>query len=176
MNFMTDEQTNLVKKISAILTAAHEKLAVAESSAGGLVSACLLSVPGASSFFVGGSVLYSYQIRKQIVQMGKEEHRKYGGSTPELILDLALKFREKMGTDWVIGEGGAAGPSKSPYGHNAGYTALAVAGPINRTRTMETGKSDRIENMSEFATALLRFFLEVLEEREAGREGMRLNP
>jgi nicotinamide-nucleotide amidase len=124
MSFVTVEQLNLVKNIAAILTAAHETLAVAESSAGGLVSACLLSIPGASSFFVGGSVLYSYQIRKEIVGMGKEEHRIYRGSTPELILEIALKFREKIATDWVIGEGGAAGPAKSPYGHNAGYTAL----------------------------------------------------
>ncbi|MDD5171245.1 MAG: CinA family protein [Syntrophales bacterium] len=166
-SFITAEQTNLVKKIAAILTRANEKLAVAESSAGGLVSACLLSIPGASSFFVGGSVLYSYQIRKQIVQMGKEEHRIYGGSTPELILEMALKFRENIGTDWVIGEGGAAGPSKSPYGHNAGYTALAVVGPINRTKIIETGKSDRVENMSEFTTSLLSFFLDILQERDA---------
>jgi nicotinamide-nucleotide amidase len=171
MSFITAEQTNLVKKIAAILTTANEKLAVAESSTGGLVSACLLSIPGASSFFVGGSVLYSYQIRKQIVQMGKEEHRRYGGSTPELILEIALKFREKMGTDWVIGEGGAAGPSKSPYGHNAGYTALAVVGPINQAKSIETGKSDRIENMSEFTTALLSFFLDILQERETRQVG-----
>jgi PncC family amidohydrolase len=166
MSFVTLEQMNLVKNIAAILTTANETLAVAESSAGGLVSACLLSIRGASSFFVGGSVLYSYQIRKEIVGMGKEEHQIYGGSTPELILEIALKFREKIGTDWVIGEGGAAGPSKSPYGHNAGYTALAVAGPINRAKSIETGKSNRIENMSEFTTALLSFFLNVLKERE----------
>jgi PncC family amidohydrolase len=169
MSFITVEQMNLVKDIAAILTRAHETLSVAESSAGGLVSACLLSIPGASSFFVGSSVLYSYQIRKEIVGMGKEEHRVYGGSTPELILEIALRFREKIGTDWVIGEGGAAGPSKSPYGHNAGYTALAIAGPINRAKSIETGKSDRIENMSEFTNALLSFFLDVLREREAAK-------
>lgn len=165
MAFITAEQADLAKKIADILIVSREKLAVAESSAGGLVSACLLSVPGASSFFVGGAVLYSIPIRELIVGMGRKEHRAYGGSTPELILDIAQKFRNKTGTDWVIGEGGAAGPSKSPYGHNAGYTALAVAGPINRTKIIETGKSDRIENMSDFATALLGFFLEILEER-----------
>jgi nicotinamide-nucleotide amidase len=169
MNFITAEQTNLVKDIASILTRAHETVSVAESSAGGLISACLLSIPGASSFFVGSSVLYSYQIRKEIVGMGKEEHRVYGGSTPELILEMARRFREKIGTDWVIGEGGAAGPSKSPYGHNAGYTALAIAGPISRAKSIETGKSDRIENMSEFTTALLSFFLDVLKEREAAK-------
>jgi nicotinamide-nucleotide amidase len=170
MSFVTGEQMNLVKDIGALLTAANETLSVAESSAGGLISACLLSIPGASSFFVGSSVLYSYQIRKEIVGMGKEEHKVYGGSTPELVLEIARRFRDKIGTDWVIAEGGAAGPSKSPYGHNAGYTALAVAGPINRAKSLETGQSDRIENMSEFTTALLSFFLDVLKEREPMRD------
>jgi len=169
MSFVAVEQMNLVTNIAAILTMANETVSVAESSAGGLVSACLLSIPGASSFFVGSSVLYSYQIRKEIVGMGKEEHRVYGGSTPELILEIARKFRERIRTDWVIGEGGAAGPSKSPYGHNAGYTALAIAGPINRAKSIETGKFDRIENMSEFTTALLSFFLYVLKEREIAK-------
>ncbi|MBN1613059.1 MAG: CinA family protein [Deltaproteobacteria bacterium] len=167
MSFITTEQANLVTKIAAILTAANETLAVAESSAGGLVSACLLSMPGASSFFIGGSVLYSYRIREQILETGKEELRLFKGSTPELFLDMAQKFRKKLGTDWVIGEGGAAGPAKSPYGHNAGYTVLAVAGPIRRAKIIETGKSNRIENMSEFTTALLRFFLDILEERRS---------
>jgi nicotinamide-nucleotide amidase len=166
MSFMTVEQTDLVKDIAALLTGAHETVSVAESSAGGLISACLLSIAGASSFFVGSSVLYSYQIRKELVGMDRQEHKTYGGSTPELIQEMARRFRERIGTDWVIGEGGAAGPSKSPYGHNAGYTALAIAGPINRAKSIETGKSDRIENMSEFTTALLSFFLDVLKERE----------
>jgi nicotinamide-nucleotide amidase len=169
MSFATVEQMNLVKEIAALLTRTHETVSVAESSAGGLISACLLSIPGASSFFVGGSVLYSYQIRKEIVGMGQEEHGVYGGSTPELILEIALRFKDRIGTDWAIGEGGAAGPSRSPYGHNAGYTALAIAGPINRAKSIETGKYDRIENMSEFTTALLSFFLDVLKEREAAK-------
>jgi nicotinamide-nucleotide amidase len=169
MSFVTVEQMNLVKDIAAILTRAHETVSVAESSAGGLISACLLSIPGASSFFVGGSVLYSYQIRKEIVGMGKEEHSIYGGSTPELIMEMARRFKEKIGTDWVIGEGGAAGPSKSPYGHNAGYTALAITGPVSRAKSIETGKSDRIENMSEFTTSLLSFFLDVLKERDTAQ-------
>lgn len=169
MSFITGEQASLARDIAAILARARETLSVAESSSGGLISACLLSIPGASSFFVGGSVLYSYRIRKEIVDMGREEHAVYGGSTPELIQEMARRFRDRIGTDWTIAEGGAAGPSKSPYGHNAGYTALAIAGPIDRARSIETGKADRIGNMSAFTTAGLRFLQEVLREREAAK-------
>jgi nicotinamide-nucleotide amidase len=164
MSFMNQEQHVLAGRIAYIVTACKETVAVCESSAGGLVSACLLSVPGASAFFVGGGVLYSYAIRKTLANMGREEHARYGGSTPGLILDMAWNFNKQIGATWVIGEGGAAGPAKSPYGHNAGYTALAVAGPLCRTQVIETGDRDRVQNMVEFATGLLRLFLNVLEE------------
>jgi hypothetical protein len=104
----------------------------------------------------------------------EEDIERKNEGPPQLILEIALRFRERIGTDWVISEGGAAGPSKSPYGHNARYTALAIAGPIKRAKSIETGKSDRIGNMSEFTTALLSFFLDVLKERRTvGKERYR---
>jgi PncC family amidohydrolase len=164
MTFVSQEQSGLVDQIAAILIDRRETVSVAESSSGGLVSACLLSYPGASRFFVGSSVLYSYPIREALVGMGAKEHEKYGGSTPELVLDLATKFQQRLSTDWCIGEGGAAGPAPSPYGHPAGYTALAVNGPLRRTKKIETGLSSRADNMTRFTTELLRFFLAVLRE------------
>jgi nicotinamide-nucleotide amidase len=155
----------LAVEISRILTKQNATVAVAESSSGGLVSAALVSVAGASKYFIGGSVLYSYPIRKAIVGMGKEEHIPYGGSTPELVMAMAKNFHQKIPATWIIAEGGAAGPSNSPYGHPAGYTALAVSGPINRTRIIETKKNDRIKNMLLFTAALLEFFLEVIKEQ-----------
>jgi nicotinamide-nucleotide amidase len=164
MSFMNEEQQRLASRIAYILTASKETVAVCESSSGGLVSACLLSLPGASAFFIGGGVLYSYTIRKVFANLGKEEHEQYGGSTPKLISDMARNFNDRLGATWVIGEGGAAGPSNSPYGHQAGYTALAVIGPLCRTHVFESGQRDRIVNMVEFTTVLLRLFLSVLEE------------
>lgn len=164
MTFLNEEQSLLVEEIARILIDRKETVCVVESSSGGLVSACLLSYPGASQYFVGSSVLYSYPIREALVSMGVKEHEKYGGSTPELVLDLATNFQKQVPSTWVIGEGGAAGPSKSPYGHPAGYTAFAVQGPISSMKMIETGEESRIYNMIQFTTQLLRFFLEVLQE------------
>jgi PncC family amidohydrolase len=164
MSFMNDEQGRLVDEIATVLVEHGQTLAVAESSSAGLAAACLLTYPGASRFFVGGSVLYSYPVRKALVGMGEEEHKPYGGSTPELVLRLAGEFKDRIGADWGIGEGGAAGPARSPYGHPAGYTALAVTGPATRTTTIETGLADRAGNMELFTTALLRLFRDVLRE------------
>jgi nicotinamide-nucleotide amidase len=165
MTFINPEQNALVAQIASILIERGETVSVAESSSGGLVSACLLSYPGASRYFVGSSVLYSYPIRSALVGMGPAEHAKYGGSTPELILDLASSFQAVTKTDWCIGEGGAAGPSPSPYGHPAGYTALAVTGPVRRTSMIETSTSSRTDNMVAFTTELLRLFLSTLRDQ-----------
>ena len=159
--FLTKKLFNLAEVISNILIEKNETISVVESSSGGLISAVLLSIPGASQYFVGSATLYSYTIREAIVGLGENEHQKYNGSTPELILDIATLFKRKMKTTWVLGEGGAAGPTKSPYGHNAGYTALAVVGPVMKSRTIETKIQDRVKNMSLFTESALELFIEV---------------
>ncbi|BCY08851.1 CinA family protein [Actinoplanes sp. L3-i22] len=165
MTFVSTEQARLVTEIAEALIDRDEQVAIAESSTGGLVSACLLTYPGASRFVVGAGVLYSYPIREALLGMGEAEHKPYGGSTPELVLRLAELFRDRVGAQWGIGEGGAAGPALSPYGHPAGYTALAIAGPGTiRTEIVETGSDQRAQNMSAFTTALLDLFARTLRE------------
>src|SRR6516165_6677395 len=51
------------EKIAALLTSRRETIAIAESSTGGLVSAALLAIPGASAYFLGGAVVYTRQAR-----------------------------------------------------------------------------------------------------------------
>lgn len=165
---MTPVRGQYVAEIADLLIARSQTVCVMESSAGGLVSAALAARSGASSYFVGGTVLYSYPIRAGLVGMGRQAHTPYGGSTPELILDLSRALQRRVPeATWVIGEGGAAGPTPSPYGHPAGYTALAIHGPINRTSVLETGYCDRAYNMNVFADSLLCLFRDTLLEHQA---------
>ena len=57
----------LAEKIAALLVARRETIAVAESSAGGLIAAALLAVPGASRYFLGGAVVYTKQARRTLL-------------------------------------------------------------------------------------------------------------
>lgn len=164
MSFINSEQKVLVTQIAKILISKGETVSVAETTAGGLISACLLSYPGASAYFLGGSVLYSYPIRKNFVNMGKDEHLAFPAASPELMLEIARQFQKTTSSTWVISEGGAAGPTMSHTKHPPGYTALAVKGPLDSVNKIETGVKDREQNMVEFTTYMLGLFLATLEE------------
>lgn len=145
----------LAEVVAAKLKARGDTVAVAEGSCGGLISASLLAVPGASKYFVGGSVIYT-RVARDALYPGIETPSGMRGATKEWASWLALAARERMGTTWGIGEGGAAGPT-NPYGDPAGHAWVAVAGPGDevQTRHLLTGEEDRAANMIEFTKAAI---------------------
>ena len=153
----------LAVRVAAKLTARGETVAVAEGSCGGLISASLLAVPGASKYFVGGSVIYT-RTAKDALFPRVETAEGMRGATEEWASWLARAGREGMGTTWGIGEGGAAGPT-NPYGDPAGHAWFAVAGPGDemRTRHVLTGIDDRPTNMVEFAKAAIALLEECID-------------
>ncbi len=149
-----------------LLRARGEKIVVAETSAGGLVSAALLAVPGASHFYVGGAITYSFDSIRALGGIDMKALRAEGirsSSEPYAAL-LARTIREKHpGITWGLSETGAAGPTGNPYGDPAGHTCMAVDGPLCVVRTLRTGRDDRFANMVAFAEATLGLLIETLE-------------
>ncbi len=155
----------LAEQIAAILKDRKETIGVAESSAGGLISAALLAVPGASVYFVGGAVLYTMTVRKALLGIVAEDMAGFrAASEPDAQL-LARRMRERLGSVWSLGETGAAGPTGNRYGDPAGHVCFAVEGPVQRVLTIRTGSDDRAANMVSFARKGLEFFLETLQAR-----------
>ncbi|WP_135466180.1 CinA family protein [Crenalkalicoccus roseus] len=150
-------------RAAALLKARGETVAVAESSAGGLVSAALLAVPGASAYFQGGVVVYTRAARERLLGIPAAALDGVPPSSEPYAALLARGVRERLGTTWGLGETGAAGPTGNRYGHAAGHACLAVAGPVERALTLETASPDREANMREFAATLLRMLVEALE-------------
>ena len=150
--------------VGALLKERGETVAVAESSAGGLVSAALLSVPGASAYFVGGGVVYTRDARRGLLDVA-EDVVTMCASTEEYALIMARRVRERLNTTWGICETGAAGPTGNRYGDDAGHVCFAVAGPIEQAATIETGSTDREANMWQFASGALALLEAVLHEK-----------
>jgi nicotinamide-nucleotide amidase len=152
--------------IAARLTARRETVAVAESSAGGLVSAALLAVPGASAYYLGGAVVYTGQARRALIGLDEAGMAGLRSASEPYAERVATLVRERHGAVWGLCETGAAGPSGNRYGDAAGHTCLAVAGPVTRRLTLETGNNDRVANMEAFAAAMLDAFLGALTEAD----------
>lgn len=153
-------------RAAELLVARGQTIAVAEGAAGGLISAALLAVPGASAYFRAGAVVYTGAARRAFVDGEIEIPEGLRGASEPWVRYLAESVRRKVGTDWGIGEGGAAGPSGNPYGDPPGHAWVAVAGPDDTiaTRHVLTGSDDREANMRAFADAALALLTERLEE------------
>ena len=153
----------LAVRVAAMLTARGDTVAVAEGSCGGLISASLLALPGASRYFVGGSVVYT-RTAKEALYPSVPTAAGMRGATEEWATWLARAARDQLGTTWGIGEGGAAGPT-NPYGDPTGHAWLAVAGPGDevRTRHLLTGIDERPENMVAFTRAAIALLEEWLD-------------
>ena len=156
---MIQELLPQAERIAAKLKARNETISVAESSTAGLVSAALLAVPGASAYFIGGAVVYTRASRTELLQVTEADFAALQGVTPSTepyAMLFARKIKERLDTNWALGETGTAGPTGSRYGHNAGHTCVAVIGPNGeRSITVETGESDRMDNMRAFSIAAL---------------------
>jgi nicotinamide-nucleotide amidase len=144
-------------RIGALLRERGETVAVAEGSAGGLVSAALLSVPGASAYYLGGAVIYTAAAYRAWMHGAVEAPPGMRGATEGFADHLARSAALRLGASWGLGEAGAAGPA-NPYGDPAGHCWVAVTGPVEATRHLLTGRDEREPNMVAFAVAALELF------------------
>lgn len=150
-------------RVGALLKERGETIAVAESSAGGLISAALLAVPGASAYFLGGGVIYTRAARRVLLGLPDEETR-MRGATEDYAALVARTIRERLETTWGLSESGATGPTGNRYGDAAGHACFALAGPVERATTLETGRADREANMHRFTVAALEYLEAALKD------------
>lgn len=152
----------LAETVGARLKQRGDSVAIAESSTGGLISAALLAVPGASAYFKGGGVIYTRDARRGLLGL-PEEAATMPGATEAYALIVARAIQGRLGATWGFCETGASGPTGNRYGDAAGHSCFAMAGPVERAMTLETGIADRQENMRLFAEQAFSFMQDVLD-------------
>jgi nicotinamide-nucleotide amidase len=146
-----------------LLTEHSHSISVAESSTGGLISANLLSVPGASRYFMGGAVIYTIKSRLAFLDLDRERIKKLKPLTEEMALEFARAARAKLDTTWGIAELGVAGPGGTTYSDAIGISVIALSGPVDASVTITTDSNDREENMETFTDEALQFLVQTLE-------------
>lgn len=149
---------------AAQLVQERQTLAVSESSAGGLISAALLAIPGASAYYLGGGVIYTQGARRALLGLPDQAVTGIRSASEAFALLAARTIRERLGATWGLSETGATGPTGNRYGDAAGHACIAVAGPVERVITLETGSADREANMWAFARAALDLLSACLRE------------
>jgi PncC family amidohydrolase len=154
----------LAASLGALLKEKQQTVAVAESAAGGLISAALVAVPGASAYYLGGGVIYTQAARKGLLHMPDLAEGMRASTEPYALLKARL-VREQLGATWGLSETGASGPTGNRYGDAAGHACIAVAGLVERSMTLETGSADREANMWVFAKAALDLLEACIKER-----------
>jgi nicotinamide-nucleotide amidase len=152
----------IAEKIAARLIERRQTIAVAESSTGGLISAALLAVPGASAYFLGGGVIYTRDARRILMDIPDDAMKGIRSASEPYAKLLASQIKQRFSTDWGLSETGATGPTGNRYGDAAGHSCMAVAGRESQVITLETGSSDRLGNMQVFASTALDLLLQNL--------------
>ena len=155
---------SIAEKISAVLTERRQTIAIAESSTGGLISAVLLAVPGASAYFLGGAVVYTRQSRRVLLDIPDAALDGVRPSTQPYALMMARTAQQRFSSTWALAETGATGPTGNRYGDAPGHSCIAIAGSTEQAMTLETGKPDRLDNMHAFTAAALDFLLKTVSK------------
>lgn len=151
---------SMAASIGDLLKETGQSVAVAESACGGLISASLVAVPGASEYYVGGTVIYTRVGQKALLQVPDETMTDMRASSEPYAMLNARTVRESLGTIWGLAETGASGPAGNRYGDSAGHACIAVSGPVEKVITIETGDSNREANMWVFTTRALQLLEE----------------
>lgn len=150
-----DALAELGRAVGALLKERQQTIAAAESSAGGLINATLVAVPGASAFYLGGGVIYTVNARQGLLGLEKQDVAGMRSASEPYAQLLARRVRERLGASWGLSETGASGPTGNRYGDAPGHACIAVSGPTDAVITLETGSADREANMWLFARRAL---------------------
>jgi nicotinamide mononucleotide (NMN) deamidase PncC len=176
----TSSLSVLAGPIGAALKARKgDTISVFEATSGGLINASLLSVPGASNYYIGGANVYSGKGAKGIFtkdvieqsQMNNRDNYKsrenYEASKVVWATAVARGMRKHMGTTWCVAESGAAGPTvlSGKEGTGMPFTAIAVSGPgVEDCILVQSNHRDREKNMWQFSSAALQLLLQCIEK------------
>ncbi|KAI9678514.1 MAG: hypothetical protein M1822_007457 [Bathelium mastoideum] len=163
--FPPKEVVEIVVEVAGLLKERGETISVAETAAGGIISASLLSTPGASQFYKGGLTLYTLESRIAFAGWTPQTISSYAGPTPAIVTGLATHVRSTLQSTYTVSESGTAGPTGGQTrNRKPGYVALAVAGESGvATKEVETGLGgDRVGNMVRFAVEALGLVRDVL--------------
>lgn len=146
-----------------------ETLAVVESLTGGLLSATIVEIAGASRVYRGALVVYATDLKSSLADVPADLLADRGPVDPDVAAALAEGGRKRCGADWCLATTGVAGPDPQG-GKPVGMVFVALAGPTGSdVRELDLG-GGRDAVRAGAVTAALRLLIDHLQQ-EAGKPG-----
>ena len=121
--------TPLEQVVAQLLVENHATIAAAESCTGGLLAERLTRIPGSSSYFLGGVVCYSNEMKTAWADVPAELIAAKGAVSSEVAIALAEGIRRCVGSTFGVGITGIAGPAGGSEDKPVGTVHLALAAP-----------------------------------------------
>ncbi len=161
------ENEDLEQVIGSLLNANNETLSVAESCTGGYISNLITSIPGSSSYFLGGVVSYSNEAKMNVLNVKQETLTNFGAVSEQTVKEMAEGVRKVLNSTYGIATTGIAGPDGGTIDKPVGTVWLAVSdGKKTEARKLTLG-NQRTVNIQYSGVAALnllrRFIIETLD-------------
>jgi nicotinamide-nucleotide amidase len=118
----------LAGQVHELLLARGETVATAESLTAGLVGAALTAVPGASSTYRGGVIVYATDLKASLADVPLALLEERGAVDPDVAAALSSGVRHRLSATWGLALTGVAGPDPQD-GKPVGTLYVALAGP-----------------------------------------------
>jgi nicotinamide-nucleotide amidase len=139
------------------------RLGLAESCSGGLLAARITNVPGASDYFAGSAVTYSYEAKEELLGVPKAMLEEFGAVSPQVAEAMAKGALERFDADVAVSITGIAGPgggtAEKPVGYVCFDARLADGTAIAVDRVIPGDRADIRERSALVAMHLLRRLL-----------------
>lgn len=123
-----DDET-LADVVGNYLKTHNQTLAVAESCTGGWLGEAITAVAGSSTYFLGGIISYSNEVKTQLLKVSKADLEEYGAVSAEVATQMALGAKNLLQSDWAISITGIAGPGGGSTAKPVGLVYIGIADP-----------------------------------------------
>jgi len=163
-----EENRELAAEVQTELVAAGERLAVAESSTGGLVGSNITDVPGSSNYFDRSLVTYSNEAKMELLGVEEETIEAAGAVSAETAGQMAAGVRDNADCTWGLSTTGIAGPAGGTEAKPVGTVFIGVAHNGESSRVSATGyefDGPRLACKRQFARQALRDLLDTIQSR-----------
>jgi PncC family amidohydrolase len=159
-----DVLLDLAERVGRACLARGTTLGTAESCTGGLVAHWITEVPGSSTYFRGGVVSYSNDVKRSLIDVPVDVLEAHGAVSAQVAVAMATGARARLGVDLAVAVTGVAGPNGGTAVKPVGLTYVAVADGRGEAVRRFLWTGERSANKRASAQEALRAIIDRLDE------------